>query len=72
MLTLCRPSFHMGLQEDGGQRQVVGVEGLDGWQGAEEECEGGLILMVSWEVLLVILAMDTIERCLSDILGLGS
>lgn len=32
----------MGLQEDGRQRQVLGVQGVDDWKGAEEECQGGL------------------------------
>jgi len=37
-----RPEIHLGVQEDGRERQDVGREGLDHGQGTEEERESGL------------------------------
>jgi len=38
-----RSLFHLGVQEDGGQCQILGVQGLDCREGTEEKCQGGLI-----------------------------
>lgn len=33
-----RSILHLGVQEDGGQCQILGVQGLDCREGTEEEC----------------------------------
>lgn len=55
-LTIFRPEIHLGVQEDGRERQDVGRKGLDHRQVTEEECQGGLD---SWPVGKHVKLQDT-------------
>lgn len=37
-----RPPVHLGIQEDGRKRGLLGIQGLDCWEGVQEECQGRL------------------------------